>query len=244
MLLAHTKTQAQEDQGVQITAGVELRALLSPQLFNADRVDVGDADGNFRATYGYEGGMGFGGVVRVRFTQLWNVETGLYFTRRRYDFNIRDLQTDFTGNTEFRIVSYEIPVKGLVYIRMAEKVYMNVALGMAANFFASDVISIEQEFNVQAFKLSWVRASVLGNMGAEYRTDVHGYFYFGFTVNQTLNDIMITQANYFRDGQNPAFRGSGPVNGAYLSADFRYFFPMARPKQVRYVMPDWRNLGR
>jgi hypothetical protein len=236
---------AQDEEGVQITAGVEFRALLGMSIFNVDSVVLIDPGNNFRGVYNFSGGMGFGGVIRVKLTKLLNVESGLYFTRRRYDFRIEDLTTDFRDETSFRMVSYEIPIKGLVYIRMADKIYMNVALGFGTNFIASDVISVEQIYNIKAIKLVWMRGSVLGNIGAEYRTEKDGFFYFGFTFNQMLDDIMVTEANYFREGIPPAFRQRGPLNGSYLSADFRYFFPMAKPKKaVKYVNPDWKNMGK
>ncbi len=236
---------AQDEQGVEITAGVEFRALLSTSIFNIDSVVLIDPGNNFRGVYNYSGGMGFGGVIRVKLTKLLNVESGLYFTRRRYNFRIEDLTTDFRDETSFRVVAYEIPIKGLIYIRMANRIYMNVALGFGANFFASDVISIEQIYNIKAFKLAWMRGSVLGNVGVEYRTEKDGFFYLGFTFNQMLNDIMITEANYFREGIPPAYRQRGPLDGTYLSADLRYFFPMAKPKKaVKYVTPDWKNMGK
>ncbi len=211
-----------------------------------DSVVLIDPAENFRGVYNYSGGYGFGGVIRLKLTKLLNLESGIYYTRRNYNYRIQDLQTDFRDETTFRVVAYEIPLKGLVYIRMAEKVYMSVALGVGANFFASDVISVEQIYNIKAFKLSWIRGSVLGNIGAEYRTEKDGYFYFGFGINQTLADIMVTESNYFREGIPPAYRQRGPLSGAYISADIRYFFPMAKPKSkgVKYVKPDWQNIGK
>src|SRR5690606_12608436 len=108
-----------------------------------------------------------------------------------------------------------------------ENVYANVALGASADFFASDVASVEQIYNFRAFKSSWIRAAVLGNLGVEYRTPESGILYLGATFHRPFGEIMIAQVNYYRDGDPPVYFRNGTMDGTYVSLDFRYFFPPA-----------------
>jgi len=236
--------QLDDDDRFAITAGVEFRSLQNFSLFNLDSVVLIDPDNNFRGVYELRDGFGFGGVIRLRLTRMWNLESGIYYTRRRYNFRLDDLQSNFYDETLFRVVAYEIPIKGLVYIQLGEDLYMNVALGVAFNFFASDVIALEQSYNLKGFKPAWVRLGVLGNVGFEYRTADHGYFYLGATWHQIPAEIMRTEVNYYREGIPPAARQRGPLDGTYFSIDLRYFIApkVDRRPKVNRVVPDWRRM--
>jgi hypothetical protein len=235
---------AQPKDGVEITFGIEAKFLLNPGVFNLDSVVLIDSDNNFRAVYQYDGGFGFGGVVRVKLTDFWNIETGINYTRRRFGMTIADLQGPFTGETELRVIGYEIPIKGLVYIQMGKQVFMDVALGASLDFLASDVVSLERTFRFRGFKRRWGNAAVTGGVGVEYRTEESGYFYVGATYHQMIGDMMLSQVIYFRDGTPPSFLQRGVLDGSYFSLDLRYFFPMQKPKRsdVKYVKPDWKNM--
>ncbi len=234
---------AQRPETVTTTFGVELRLLRNFGILHMDSLVLQDDGQNFRAVYNYAGGMGFGGVVRVRLSDFWNIESGIYYTRRVFDLEIRDPSVNFKDETYFRQVGYELPIKALVYIRMGKNLYGNVALGASADFFASDIASVQMGYNFRAFKLSWIRAAILGNLGVEYRTENDGYFYLGATFHRPFEDIMITQVNYYRNGDPPAYFQIGYLDGTYLSLDLRYFFPPSKPKRApSRVIPDWKNM--
>lgn len=241
---AHAQNGDDRREPVTVTAGIELRGLVPLSFFTMDSVVLREPGNQFEAVYRYKGGFGFGGVVRVKLSNFWNIETGLYYTRRRFEYEVRDATVDFKESTEIRIIGYEVPIKGLVYIRMGKQIYMNVALGVSADFFASDVMDIERNYNVQAFKLNWIRGAVLGAVGVEFRTDEDGSFYVGGGIHQAFGDIFSTQVNYFRDNTPPAYFSNGVLDGNYFSIDFKYFFPVKESKKpkVNYVRPDWRNM--
>lgn len=233
---------AQEEKSP-VTLGVELRTLQNFGILNIDSVVLQDAGQNFRAVYQNQGGFGFGGVVRVRLTDFWNLESGIYYTRRSYSLRISDASVGFEDELTFRQVGYEIPLKGLVYIRLGEKLFANVSLGVSADFFASDIEAVEQTYNIRAFKTSWIMAAILGNLGFEYRTEEDGYFYVGATFHRPFEDIMITQVNYYRGGDPPPYYQNGTLDGTYFSIDFRYFFPSNKEEtKYRRVIPDWKNM--
>lgn len=229
-----------------LSFGVEVRLLQNFGVLNLDSVVLVDADDQFRGVYDFAGGFGFGGVVRVKLTDFWNIETGISYTRQRYELDFRDLVTGETDESFLNIISYEIPLKGLVYIRLGEQVFANVALGVSANFIASnvEVFGLGNTYSFGGLRRNVVDGSVLGGVGVEFRTEEDGYFYLGGSFHQPFDDIMVSQVNYQRDGIPPGFAARGAISGAFFAIDFRYFFPTKEDKRpkVRVVKPDWKNM--
>lgn len=226
--------------------GIEIRSLQNFGVLGADSVVLADADNQFRSVYELAGGLGFGGVVRIKLTDFWNIETGINYTRQRYELDFRDLVTGETDNTQLNVITYALPLKGLVYIQLGEKLFANVALGVSANFIASNVeaFGLGNAFSFGGLKKSVVDGAVLGGLGAEFRTDEDGYFYLGGSFHQPFDDIMTSQVNYRRDGIPPGYAARGVIEGAYFAIDFRYFFPTKEDKRpkVRVNNPDWKNM--
>jgi len=229
-----------------LSFGIEIRSLQNFGVLNLDSVVLADADNEFRSVYEFSGGFGFGGIVRIKLTDFWNIETGINYVRQRYDLDFRDLVTGDTDNSRLNIVSYEIPLKGLVYIRLGEALFANVTLGVSANFIASnvEVFGLGNEYSFGGLRNRIVTGALLGGLGFEYRTEEDGYFYLGGSFHQAFNPIMTSQVNYQRDGIPPGFAARGDIAGAYFGIDFRYFFPTKEDKKpkVRVVKPDWKNM--
>lgn len=243
-LLSHTSNAQNRREPVVLTFGGEFRFLTPVSFFNTDSVVLSGPDQSIRSINRYVGGYGFGGVIRVKLTEFWNLETGLHFTRRNYETEVRDPLADFNQTSALRTSGYEIPLKGLVYIQMADKLFMNVALGISADFYASDVETRNPDYAVLMFKETWIRASAIGNVGLEYRTEEDGYFYLGANFHQSFGESMSIWVEYERDRTPPNIVQTAPIDLSYFSIDFRYFFPPkkdTKPK-VKYVKPDWKNM--
>ena len=231
-------------QPIEITAGIELRALIPISGFTMRPLNYSDSLNHFNAVGTYTGGMGFGGVIRFKLTDFWNLETGIYYTRRKYDFHVQDPVVSFDETIPMRVVGYEIPIKGLVYIQMGENLFMNVALGASADFFASDTEIYKPSVSISAFKRSWFKLAVLGNVGMEYRTEKDGYFYLGVTFHQPFADVLGSQVNYYRNNEGEPYFQNRNIDGTYFSIDFRYFIPHKKESanKVKYSKPDWKNM--
>jgi len=230
----------------QLIFGVEIRSLQNFGILNLEEVELNEPSGEFASTYSFSGGLGFGGVVRIKLTDFWNIETGINYTRQGYQLDFTDLITGAQDESRLDVVSYEIPLKGLVYIQLGEQLFANVALGVSADFIASNVeaFGLDNTYSFGAIRRSTVRGALLGGLGVEFRTEKDGYFYLGGSFHQPFGDIMFSQVTYFRDGLPPPVGASGTIDGAYFGIDFRYFFPnkeKEKPK-VRYVKPDWNNM--
>jgi hypothetical protein len=245
-LLCASVAYAQNDENqLELTAGVEFRALMPVSFFTMDDVSLTDSLNTFNANISYAGGYGFGGVIRLKVTKLLNFESGIYYTNRKYNYDITDEQLGYESSTDIRTVSYEIPIKGLIYIRMAEQVYTNVSIGVSVDFFASDVAVFDSDYTALGYRENWVKLAALGNLGVEYRSKESGYFYIGGSFHSPFGDSYFTQVDYFPNGDNVKFSSNtGFMDGAYFSIDFRYFFAPKEVKRtkVKRVIPDWKNM--
>jgi len=171
-------------------------------------------------------GHSFGMVIRRGFTRLFSLETGINFIRRNYEMSCTDTDSGFTDVSRFGIVAYEIPVQGLIYIRLGERFYMNTAFGLSLNAFASDVSSAGTDRRFSQLSLTttnWFNTALLANIGFEYRTVKSGFFYLGASMHKPLRNIAATEVKYEKNNFE-TYRVPLQLSGSFLTVDFRYFF--------------------
>jgi hypothetical protein len=180
-----------------------------------------------------DGGYAFGMSVRVGLTNTISLETGLGQIQRRYSFTMVNDTSGYTDGSNFRYVGYEIPITGLVYIRLGENAYMNAELGFSLDFYPSDVQRDIQQGRIYVFRNGWVQAGVLGNMGVEYRTYKSGIFYLGATFHRPFGDLAYADMTYYGPNYFP-YTMRGVLNGSYLTMDIRYYFHEDPERRVRY----------
>jgi hypothetical protein len=170
------------------------------------------------------GGFSFGMSVRVGITNTISLETGISQIRRAYDFRIVNDTSGYDGSNRVRFTGYEIPVTGLVYIRLGERTWMNTALGASIDLYPSDVQRDVEQGRIYIYKHDWVRFGILANMGVEYRTEKSGTFYIGASYHRPFNDMATAEFTYY----GPRFQGTydmrTTLDGSYLTLDLRYFF--------------------
>ena len=227
-----------------VTAGFQFKPLFSSKFFN-----TGPQELSWEAKYydtipqliyqdsaffkiSPESGYCLGMVIRAGLSETWSLETGINFVRRNYQLDM----SDSTGSesTNFKLVSYQIPFQALVFIQLSDEVFMDVSMGVAADFYPSDIATYGDRFIHSSSRLSWLSSSLLANIGWEYRTPESGYFYLGASYNRPFNNIM---RSFFKRPTNDY----GPeeyidLKGNYLTVDLRYFFhsdPVKRKSKKR-----------
>lgn len=168
-------------------------------------------------------GSSFGGVLRFGFTDMISLEAGINYVKRNYKYDLFDSYSSISDATTFSIISYEIPIQGLVYVRLSERWYLNAAGGVSIDMFASDVISeSENKTFIQYTFTNKMQFALIANFGIEYRTAEKGYFYFGTSFHKPTRDIGLSEVDYTKNDLVARF--DFPVKGTYLTLDFRYFF--------------------
>lgn len=176
-------------------------------------------------------GMNFGMAIRKGFTKSLSLETGINFLQRNYDLTITDMDSSFTGTSSFKLVNYELPVLGLVYVRLGKMIYMNVAGGMSFDIYPSELRTGGEYFDNLLLRSEWLNVSLLANVGWEYRTRKSGFIYFGASLHRPFTNIFRELILYEQYGkkENATFN----LSGNYITIDLRYFFHEDKEKKKK-----------
>ena len=198
------------------TVGIQIKPIFSNSFFGTGNNSVYQQ--NVKFDVAIHSGFSAGMVVRHGFSDLLAMESGINYVKRSYLLQIND--GNFTGESRFRIVGYEIPLNLLVYIQLGEKIFMNASMGPCLDMFASDVQSQDSYFHQRSYRKSLFQPAVTGNLGWEYRTPKSGYFYLGASYHRPFSYIYLAKINYL--GNTTPVEQS--LAGNYLTIDLRYFF--------------------
>lgn len=199
-------------------------------------------------------GYSLGGMIRLGINERFSIESGISMVKRHFEASVLDNTDNYADTTRFGIYGYEVPIMGMVFIRLTDKIYMNTAFGLAIDMFPSDVtslgssdefehIGIRQGWNKRSTLLPWMKVGMIANLGYEFRTEKSGYFYVGGSYHLPFQSIY--HSFLFYDRNSLADEGHLELMGNYLTLDFRYFFheePRMHKKKVKRdpdTMPSW-----
>lgn len=208
------------------TFGVQIKPVIPLSFIGASEETIIDNNTSFTLTP--RSGYSFGMVARHGFTKMLSIESGINFTTRKFDITIQD--GNFSGQTDIKFVTYDIPLVALLYIQLGEQMYMNAAFGASIDFLPSDWESSGTYFRHASFRKEWIIPSMLANIGFEYRTIDKGYFYLGASYHRPFRDFTTTNVAYYNEANNVnninGFDALASFNldGSYLTLDLRYFF--------------------
>lgn len=210
------------------TFGIQLKPVIPLDFFDpVTRVGEAPLSGELQLT----GGFAFGMLVRTGLTRSISLETGINQIQRRYDFRIVNDTAGQAGAEKLRWVGYEIPLVGLVYVRLGERTWMNNAIGFSLDMYPSDATRDIIGGRAYLFRSNWAQAGVVGNVGFEYRTVKSGYFYLGATFHRPFGAMAVAELTWF-DANTLPYAVRADLNGAYLTVDLRYFF-FEKPDKAR-----------
>jgi hypothetical protein len=203
------------------TVGLQFKPIISGEFFETGPLTntEGAVDFTITPTNGY----GFGMVIRRGFNEQFSLEAGINYTKRNYDLTIAVDSLDFSGTSDFSYVIYEIPVLGLLYVRLGENTYLNNAFGINFNFLPSDWESFDTYFRHRSYRESWMIPALQANVGFEYRTYESGFFYLGFSFHRPFANLTRAGVAY-RENQQDQEITYFDIPGNYLTMDIRYFF--------------------
>lgn len=220
--------------------GLEYKPIIPTNIFGAGKILAESDSSSFNVWTKQKYGNVIGGVVRVGFNRFLSLETGIDFVMRSYktEFNVPD--SNIFAVNDFRVVSYQIPIRVLVYIRLSDMFHMNVALGTSAAFFPSNISTITESsdntkmtFEMEGLRKGWIQGTFDANVGFELRTKKIGYFYLGASYQLPYTHIMDLAYEYRHSGDRQDLIYTR-LNGSYLTADIRYFFPENPAKKKKW----------
>lgn len=202
------------------TVGLQIKPIIPGGLLSSAKQEIEKS--NIQFSLHPKAGLSFGMVIRKGLTKRFSLEGGLNILRRNYDITIQDPDSSFVGKSDFRLINYEIPVLGLVYIQLGENLYMNAAGGVSFNIYPTNLFTFDDYFQSTVIRFNWLQTSLLSNIGWEYRTKKSGYIYFGASYHLPFTIIMKDLVIYNGFGRNEA--ALFELSGKYLTVDIRYFF--------------------
>ncbi len=230
------------------TFGIQVKPLIPSTLLGTGLEELAGESNDYQMQQRV--GYSFGGVMRKGLTKWLSIETGISYVRRNYEARVFNPTSNFSDTTQFRIIGYEIPLTGLVFVQLAERIYMDGALGIALDMFPSDVESTGKNYSFyqRSFRNSWskskevmpwVNLGLVANVGFEYRTKSSGYFYLGGSYHlpfkSSYNSFFVYDYNGLKE------EGLLQLSGNYLTLDLKYFFheEPEKPKIPEDELPAW-----
>ena len=193
----------------------------------------------FTTTFAQKYGYSFGGTIRVGITKLIAFETGINYNQRHFSINSTYLDSGFIEQNTLSFINYEIPLNGLVYIQLSDKIFANVTMGGMLVFNPTEVKKIQYFTGKNNFvhtgeldnKLNF---SVNSSIGFEFRTEEKGIFYIGAAAVVPLMPIF-NQFNYYRFSESLLAYNNHSVNGSYVSLDLKFFLPNVKNKGTQFT---------
>ena len=209
------------------TVGFQYKPIFPSSFFSTGTkiISQNEIDFSVSQKMGYCAGM----IIRRGITKQLSVEAGINYTKRNFSLSITD--TSFTGMSGFTIIGYEIPFQGMIFLRLADKLYMNTAFGAALDMYPSNIATDDTYFKHISIRHGVFQSSALANLGFEYRTTKSGYFYAGASYHLTFSYFYTSSIKYIPPQEIVRTK----LRGNYLTIDFRYYFhedPL-RPKKKK-----------
>lgn len=213
------------------TFGIQLKPIIPIEFFNAGKLE--QKQNNIEYINQPKFGMSFGMVIRKGLTKSLSLETGLNFLRRNFDLTINDPDSSFSGTSDFSIVNYEIPVVGMVYVRLGRNMFMNVASGVSFDIYPTPLFVEDDYFANAVNRTYWVQPSLLANIGWEYRSESSGYIYLGASLHRSFSNIFEEFVTYKGQSGTRDEEVTFDLVGNYLTIDIRYFFHEEKQKKKK-----------
>lgn len=224
-----------------MTVGLQLKPMIPLKFINPESEPITGDD--FSSTLSPLFGVNLGMVVRKGLSDMWSLETGINFAQRNFSMMINHPEMPETKSMSYRFISYEIPIQGMIYVKLGDQLFMNASGGISLDMFPSHVESFANarkdslvfDFHQKTIRNGWLQLSLLANYGFEWRTKSSGYYYLGVSYHRPFQVIgaSFLTAEFNRD---PA-RMVHYIKGDYLTLDFRYFFHEKPLKGTKGLMP-------
>jgi hypothetical protein len=211
----------------QTTLGLQLKPMFSSKFFESGpQRFIGDS---LDATLSQQLGWNTGVVIRKGINDMWSFESGISMVQRNFNLLFFSERYQVEEELKYKMVGYEIPLQALIYVQLSPKWFINGSGGVALDFYPSNLYktgsmlkdSIYVDFYAKTFRTRWAMLSATANLGFEYRTQDHGFFYLGASYHRPMGDIALTQLRVESKGAgNDLWM---PIGGTYLTLDLRYF---------------------
>ncbi|MFT4678094.1 MAG: hypothetical protein ACI84C_000143 [Flavobacteriales bacterium] len=210
------------------TFGIQIRPIIPSKFFNSGTVNV--SQGSLEMELDPKVGYNFGMVIRRGFTKFFSVETGINIVRRNYALSLTHATHDKTLSIRHAFVGYELPIQGLIYVQLGDRLWMNAAGGVSLDFYPSNTFEQTSDqvdtlvfvFEQRTNRYQWMQVSLIANYGFEWRSKESGYLYLGASYHRPFGPVASSRATFILSGVPETL--STDLSGSYLTLDLRYYF--------------------
>lgn len=210
--------------------GFQLKSMIQSDYFNGGPNENTEVEGMKFTTSG-KFGYTFGMTVRKKFNKTLAVESGLRFVQRNFSASIDSINNGYNNTLDYRLTSYEIPLKGMVSLRASKNSYFSVGLGVQLDLYPSNVQATNNTWRIETHRKSWAHGSLLANAGWEIMVKDVGIFYAGFSYTSPFGSPFTTKYGY-NSGVTSALTTS-KLSGNYFALDLRYYFNEKESKKKK-----------
>lgn len=201
------------------TVGIQLKPIFPVAFLGSGKTTL--TQQGVTLENGLNSGYSFGLIIRKGISDVLGIETGINYVRRNYNLTFTD--EGFSKTSQYRIVSYEIPLVIMAYAQLSEKIFMNGSLGPSLNMYPSNLATFDTSYYTHvAFRNHILIPAVTANIGWEYRTEKSGTLYIGASFQRPFEYIFTSVDRYKRNNKDVLFENR--LSGAFLTLDLRYFF--------------------
>jgi hypothetical protein len=210
---------------------------LVPNKFSEPRTNTVFND-TLRSSITSNYGFSFGGIIRRRYTDRLGIEVGLNLSKRYYGLTTALPDSNLYFERGFAFTTFELPLNGLVFVKLSERVFTNAALG-ASIIYKPSSVSVggkagfkegKNEFSIAGIVEQKFNINLNAQLGFEYLSDKKGIFYFGGSAHIPTAPLFyfLSRYSYANSDVNSAvvYNQRSP----FFTFDLRYYFPTIKNK--------------
>lgn len=211
--------------------GFQYKPILPIEVLNVENLSLTNND--FSANVAQQYGFNFGGIIRWNILKSVSLESGVNYVKRNFKYTTNVQSTNQASEGSFGIVGYEVPIKGMVNVRINDKSYINVSTGISTSWTASNVASTtEDDLFYQIAFTKKMNLALIANVGYEFRSREAGTYYLGVSLNNPFQSLGLIDVVYDEFNQQKQTI-TGELQGSYVTLDLRYYFHEKKEKKKK-----------
>lgn len=219
--------------------GISAAPVIPNNFIGAKQTYFEDSTGAMQTFFTNKVSYTFGGIIRVGITKNIAIETGLYQVRRLYDAQVNIPDSGIYRSQELAFVNYDIPINGMIHIKLADKWYMNANLGISINHYPSDVRdSINpgqgKSILIEGRRTNRTHFSTNAGIGFEIRTEKSGIFYLGAGAKVPFRPTLFGVSIFKQSGIGNNLVAFEPIIAGYFTLDLRYYLPTQKKRNITF----------
>lgn len=142
-----------------------------------------------------QNGYSLGIEIRKDIASRYTLLSGLSYRCRNY---LVRFQTPSEGNLSIKLINYEIPLLGMIYIQTSSNSFLKGGFGINTSFYPTDVSSFNDTYKQYSLRDFWIRFSLMAHLEYEYKTETIGSFCLGATYYKMNGNLFHTEIDYIQ----------------------------------------------